>query len=320
MVAPQQFTKVDLTPKRHHGYAVVLFIMGTLFPPLAVAARFGIGGDFWLNLLLTICGYIPGHGHNFYIQNIRNNKNHQRTPKWAQRYGLIDTSEIKRKERRSQWAGRYNDRLPRSTLEDAPYAEGQNGGGSSVDVSLEGQDPNQQRGGELWSPQEETYYGQRSQQQQNGDTASVRTGGSGAMALSCETSKIRLRNLHGRRARRRKRRRIGGRGRKMRIPVNQDSSSGSKRRKSKKKRSTIMPDDDTYSRKSGSTSEFPEDPEGGLYGDSRRGPRRQTRKLLIVVMIFSRMSCDGQYRYPLFISVPSFDFRPLGRKLLDLLP
>lgn len=65
-------------------YAVILFIMGTLFPPLgmylcnlvvndaivewsadhhlnaAVAARFGIGKDFWLNLLLTICGYIPG--------------------------------------------------------------------------------------------------------------------------------------------------------------------------------------------------------------------------------------------------------------------
>ena len=34
MVAPQQFTKVDLTPRRHHGYAVFLFILGTLFPPL----------------------------------------------------------------------------------------------------------------------------------------------------------------------------------------------------------------------------------------------------------------------------------------------
>ena len=33
-MTPQQFTKVDLTPKRHHGYAVLLFIMGTLFPPL----------------------------------------------------------------------------------------------------------------------------------------------------------------------------------------------------------------------------------------------------------------------------------------------
>ena len=51
---------------------------------LAVAARFGIGKDFWINVLLTLCGYIPGmfilihftlshrstqgHGHNFYVQ------------------------------------------------------------------------------------------------------------------------------------------------------------------------------------------------------------------------------------------------------------
>jgi len=26
--------KIDLTPRRHHGYAVLLFIMGTLLPPL----------------------------------------------------------------------------------------------------------------------------------------------------------------------------------------------------------------------------------------------------------------------------------------------
>lgn len=25
---------VDLTPKKHHGYAVLLFILGTLLPPL----------------------------------------------------------------------------------------------------------------------------------------------------------------------------------------------------------------------------------------------------------------------------------------------
>ena len=72
--------KISIKPKRYHGYAVLLFVMGTLFPPLgslapyvlrvlivdillcnkAVAARFGIGKDFWINLLLTICGYIPG--------------------------------------------------------------------------------------------------------------------------------------------------------------------------------------------------------------------------------------------------------------------
>jgi len=62
----------------------------------------------------------PGHCHNFYLQNIRNNKNHRRTPKWAQRHGLVDTSDIKRKERRSQWASRYEERHAQSTLANQP--------------------------------------------------------------------------------------------------------------------------------------------------------------------------------------------------------
>jgi len=149
-----------LKPKRYHGYAALLFIFGTLFPPLAVAARFGIGSDFWLNLLLTICGYIPGHAHNFYIQNIRNNKNRRRTPKWAIRYGLINDAEIQRKDKKSQWANRYNERLPRSTLETAPYEEDQSGG-SEPTVQEE---PNSQSNGEqLWNANEESYYGNRSQ-------------------------------------------------------------------------------------------------------------------------------------------------------------
>ena len=30
-------------------------------PPLAVFIRFGIGTDFFINVLLTVAGYIPGH-------------------------------------------------------------------------------------------------------------------------------------------------------------------------------------------------------------------------------------------------------------------
>ena len=109
-------------------------------------------------------------------QNIRNNKNHRRTPKWAQKWGLVDTSEIKRKERRSQWANRYNERLPRSTLENQPYAEGVVGG-SSIDLSEEnsGARSGGRTGanGEFWDPSEERYYGQ------NGDAASTATQGSG---------------------------------------------------------------------------------------------------------------------------------------------
>ena len=44
-----------------------------------------------------------------------------------------------------------------------------------------------------------------------------------------------------------------------------------RRRKSKKRRSAAaaVVDADTYSQRSESTTEFPEDPEGGLYGDRR---------------------------------------------------
>jgi len=251
-------------PKRYHGYAVLLFILGTLFPPLAVAARFGIGSDFWLNLLLTICGYIPGHGHNFYIQNIRNNKNHARTPKWAQRYGLVDTSEIKRKERKSQWQSRYNDRLPRSTLEGAPYEEGQEHA-SSVDLSSEGHQPapRTRTNGELWGPEDEQYY--------NNDAAeSPASSGGGrwhypanfddAVAPSKSSKKKKKGDKKDRWARTEDAYSI--------------SEEQSQRKKSKKKKSKT-------SLYSDSTTEFPEAAEGGLYGDraaaaDAREPVRQS--------------------------------------------
>lgn len=36
------FTKVNFTPKRHHGFSVLLFIIGTLFPPLGEPFRSSI--------------------------------------------------------------------------------------------------------------------------------------------------------------------------------------------------------------------------------------------------------------------------------------
>jgi len=257
MLAPP--TKADLKPKRHHGYSVFLFICGTLFPPLAVAARFGIGGDFWLNLLLTICGYIPGHVHNFYVQNIRNNKNHARTPKWAQRYGLVDTSKIERNKKKSQWAGRYNDRLPNSTLENQPYEEGQERG-SSTELSSEGHSVRRPgpANGDLWREEDESYYGAR-----NGDAASAHSGGSGGRwryPANFEDAAT-----------------AGGGGskkkkdKKDRWARTEDAysiSEGSTGKKKKKKKSkSVARAGDSYSRHSQSTSEFPEDPEGGLYGD-----------------------------------------------------
>ncbi|TCD66019.1 hypothetical protein EIP91_001919 [Steccherinum ochraceum] len=278
MPSPQQFTKVDLTPRRHHGYSVVLFIMGTLFPPLAVAARFGIGGDFWLNLILTIAGYIPGHVHNFYIQNIRNNKNHARTPKWVQRYGLVDTSKIKRNERRSQWAGRYNDRLPRSTLENQALEEGQEGS-SSIDISTESlPQQQQQRGGSngangnndpLWNPNEEQYYGQR---RDSGSIKSSRWHYPANFEDAAPNADLSASSS-------RKKSKKKKNDKKDRWARTEDAYSAPpedgvmRRKKSSKKKRRTTDESDGYSQRSGSTNNFPEDAEGGLYGESRGSSR-----------------------------------------------
>ncbi|XP_006458126.1 hypothetical protein AGABI2DRAFT_190484 [Agaricus bisporus var. bisporus H97] len=253
--------KVDLTPRRHHGYAVLLFIMGTLFPPLAVAARFGIGRDFWINILLTICGYIPGHGHNFYIQNIRNNKSHARTPKWAQKWGLIDTSEIKRKERRSQWAGRFNDRLPHSTLEDQPLAEGQEAGSSSIDLpSQDTRSPKQPNAnGDLWRPEDERFYNQRD--------ASGATSGRWHYPANFDDAELTAVPKKNRKKKDKK-----DRWERTQDAYNMSEERSRKKKKSSKRKSrrssaSSIPDDS--SRNSG-TIEQPEDPEGGLYGNSTR--------------------------------------------------
>jgi len=96
-------------PKKHHFFYALVVVCGWFLPPLAVLVRFGFGKDFFINLILTVCGYIPGHGHNFYLQNIRNNKGRHRTPKWAVRAGLIQVDEPNKKAKH-QWANRYEER------------------------------------------------------------------------------------------------------------------------------------------------------------------------------------------------------------------
>ncbi|KIM20474.1 hypothetical protein M408DRAFT_333963 [Serendipita vermifera MAFF 305830] len=303
---PNTFTKLDLKPRRYHFYNVVLFIFGTLFPPLAVAARFGLGSDFWLNLLLTICGYIPGHGHNFYIQNIRNNKNHKRTPKWAIRYGLVDDSEIRRKERRSQWAGRYNDRLPNSTLEGRQVEEGQVPDGPSRDPSATDVNANArtEQEGRLWdSTQDEQFYGQKNKGARESGSVSTATGGGrwhypanfdeaeldspNGMELDPSASSGKKKGFLG-----------GGKKKKDRWALSEDARKGTRvpdgeyvgesdRKKKKKegkakRRKRGESDTDSYvggRQRSGSASrseiEEPEDAVGGLYGNtSSRAPQK----------------------------------------------
>ncbi|KAH7930778.1 hypothetical protein BV22DRAFT_999681 [Leucogyrophana mollusca] len=264
-MAPKSNNPAKPKVKKYHGYAVLLFIMGTLFPPLAVAARFGIGKDFWLNTLLTICGYIPGHCHNFYIQNIRNNKNHKRTPKWVQRYGLVDTSTIKRHEQRSQWAHRYNDRNPHSALDEQTLEEGQVSGPGTPDCQ-DSRPQRQQTQDGLWREDDESYY--------NPDReGSIRTSESGGGRWRYPANFEDTLGGGGGDASGKKKKK-----KKDRWARTEDAHSVTdqkKRKKKSKNRSTVGDGGDlesTYSRQSGSMElDGPEDPSGGSYGERREG-------------------------------------------------
>ncbi|MDW7772611.1 MAG: YqaE/Pmp3 family membrane protein [Desulfobulbaceae bacterium] len=46
---------------------VIRIIVAILLPPLGVFLQVGIGLHFWINILLTLLGYIPGIVHAIWI-------------------------------------------------------------------------------------------------------------------------------------------------------------------------------------------------------------------------------------------------------------
>lgn len=46
---------------------ILRIILAILLPPLGVFLQVGLGLQFWLNILLTIFGYIPGIVHAIWI-------------------------------------------------------------------------------------------------------------------------------------------------------------------------------------------------------------------------------------------------------------
>lgn len=46
---------------------VIRIILSVLIPPLGVFLQVGLGLQFWLNILLTLLGYIPGLIHAIWI-------------------------------------------------------------------------------------------------------------------------------------------------------------------------------------------------------------------------------------------------------------
>jgi uncharacterized membrane protein YqaE (UPF0057 family) len=46
---------------------ILRILIAILLPPLGVFLQVGIGLQFWINILLTLLGYIPGIIHAVYI-------------------------------------------------------------------------------------------------------------------------------------------------------------------------------------------------------------------------------------------------------------
>ncbi|MBU2977008.1 YqaE/Pmp3 family membrane protein [Alteromonas sp. C1M14] len=46
---------------------ILRIILSILLPPLGVFLQVGIGVQFWINIVLTLLGYIPGIVHAVYI-------------------------------------------------------------------------------------------------------------------------------------------------------------------------------------------------------------------------------------------------------------
>lgn len=46
---------------------LVRIIIAIVLPPLGVFLQVGLGADFWINILLTLLGYIPGLVHAIWI-------------------------------------------------------------------------------------------------------------------------------------------------------------------------------------------------------------------------------------------------------------
>ncbi len=42
-------------------------LIAIFIPPLGVFLQVGLGKQFWINILLTLCGYIPGIVHAVWV-------------------------------------------------------------------------------------------------------------------------------------------------------------------------------------------------------------------------------------------------------------
>ncbi|XP_022145681.1 low temperature-induced protein lt101.2-like [Momordica charantia] len=57
----------DRIPKRMGSATFLEVLLAVFIPPLGVFLRYGIGIEFWIALLLTFLGYLPGIVYAVYV-------------------------------------------------------------------------------------------------------------------------------------------------------------------------------------------------------------------------------------------------------------
>lgn len=172
---------------------------------------------------------------------------------------MVDTTTLERHAKRSQWAARYNERNPNSTLEGQAYEEGQERVNGPDDL---GADRPARREGEgetnLWNPSDESFYSE--DRSNSRDRASALEGGTGRWHYPANFDDA----LPPKKVKKSKKDRWARTEDAYNAPA---ASSRSKRRKSRS---------DANSLRSDSTTDVPEDPEDGLYGSPQ--PQRSSNK------------------------------------------
>ncbi|XP_038906189.1 low temperature-induced protein lt101.2-like [Benincasa hispida] len=57
----------DRIPKRMGSATFIEVLLAIFIPPLGVFLRYGIGIEFWIDLVLTLFGYLPGIIYAVYV-------------------------------------------------------------------------------------------------------------------------------------------------------------------------------------------------------------------------------------------------------------
>jgi uncharacterized membrane protein YqaE (UPF0057 family) len=59
--------ETKVSTRKGYSMDVIRIILAILLPPLGVFLQVGFGMHFWLNILLTLLGYIPGIIHAIWV-------------------------------------------------------------------------------------------------------------------------------------------------------------------------------------------------------------------------------------------------------------